>query len=439
MALDPSIALQYKAPTFDNPLAQLAQVSAIQNAQNQNQLAQYTLSKAQRSDADAVTKRNLLTGAGGDIDKAYNALAENGFMEDALALRKLKQEQDKNLSEIGKNNATAGKAQAETLNMKLQQHKDLLSQVTDPQAAAAWVMAGYGDPDVGGLMKRLGANPQDIIAKIPADPAGFQKWRAEAAMNGEKMVQYTMPDANTVANNDQSDKNNRRTVATTARGQDMVDGRSREANANGKVPAGYRANPDGSLSYIPGGPADPKTKGDGPPTEGERKAATLLKRLEGSKAQLDAALQDDPKAAKPGVIASGLRAMNAESAANGMDSSARQRVEAAQLDMLDAALTLGTGAAYTNEQLKGYAKSYFPQINDTPAQIKDKEARLRNVIEAAKIAAGRAAIDLTKVKPGTQEEQIVQADARRIGELRNKPKSAPSAGGGNIIDFGDLK
>jgi hypothetical protein len=66
-------------------------------------------------------------------------------------------------------------------------------------------------------------------------------------------------------------------------------------------------------------------------------------------------------------------------------------VESAQLDILDAALTLGPGAAYTREQLEGYRRSYFPQIGDSPAAIRDKAARLQNVIEAAKIAAGRAA------------------------------------------------
>jgi hypothetical protein len=77
--------------------------------------------------------------------------------------------------------------------------------------------------------------------------------------------------------------------------------------------------------------------------------------------------------------------------ANTFTSETRQRVESAQLDMLDAALTLGTGAAYTKEQLEGYRKSYFPAIGDGPAQIKDKKARLENVISAAKIAAGKGA------------------------------------------------
>lgn len=128
-------------------------------------------------------------------------------------------------------------------------------------------------------------------------------------------------------------------------------------------------------------------------TEGERKAATLLKRMEGSLAQLNTALSEKPNAAKPSLIAEAARNLpifGNEATANLLTGDARQRVEAAQLDILDAALTLGTGAAYTREQLEGHRKSYFPQIGDTPNQVRDKQERLANLIEAGRVAAGRA-------------------------------------------------
>lgn len=129
------------------------------------------------------------------------------------------------------------------------------------------------------------------------------------------------------------------------------------------------------------------------PTEGERKAATLLQRLNFSLGQLQEAVKQSPGAASPMVAPEILRRLPlvGDAAANAATPAERQRVESAQLDILDAALTLGTGAAYTREQLEGYRRSYFPQIGDSPAAIRDKAARLQNVIEAAKIAAGRAA------------------------------------------------
>jgi hypothetical protein len=156
-----------------------------------------------------------------------------------------------------------------------------------------------------------------------------------------------------------------------------------------KPPSGYRYDASGeNLEPIPGGPAD-KPK-EGAATEGERKAATLLQRLQFSEAQLTEALVNNPNAAKPGVFSSAV-AMLSTPLANSLTPEARQRVQSAQLDILDAALTLGTGAAYTREQLEGYRDAYFPQLGDKPNAIKDKQARLNNVINAAKIAAGKAA------------------------------------------------
>lgn len=144
------------------------------------------------------------------------------------------------------------------------------------------------------------------------------------------------------------------------------------------------------------GVAPPPTDRDAkPPTEGERKAATLLQRLNFSQRQLAQAVNESKEAAAPNVASEIARSLPLVGgvAANYVTPEARQRVEAAQLDILDAALTLGTGAAYTKEQLEGYRRSYFPQIGDSQGTIDDKAARLKNVIEAARIAAGRASPD----------------------------------------------
>ena len=128
-------------------------------------------------------------------------------------------------------------------------------------------------------------------------------------------------------------------------------------------------------------------------TEGERKAATLLKRITDSSKQLANVTSVAPNAQKPGVIASGLESLPfglGNIPANALKGANRQRVEAAQLDILDAGLTLSTGASYTKEQLEGFKKSYFPQINDDPNTILDKQDRLNSLIESAKIAAGSA-------------------------------------------------
>ncbi|MEF9874725.1 MAG: hypothetical protein RR778_13605, partial [Glutamicibacter sp.] len=168
---------------------------------------------------------------------------------------------------------------------------------------------------------------------------------------------------------------------------------------------------------IPGGPADPSQKSAGVATEGERKAATLLARLEGSLGQMNTAIAEDKSAAKPGILAAlaGNIPFSGEAARNVANSSERQRVEAAQLDILDAALTLGTGAAYTKEQLEGYRKSFFPQLGDTSDTVKDKQARLDNVVDSARIAAGRAA----PTSAGGSAAQAFGGPAPQVQRARN--------------------
>jgi len=134
-------------------------------------------------------------------------------------------------------------------------------------------------------------------------------------------------------------------------------------------------------------------------TEGERKAATLLQRLQFSEQQVKDVLKKYPEATKPEYLPTFVEGFS-ETGANLLKSEPRQQIETAQMDLLDAALTLGTGASYTKEQLKGYRESYFPKIGDSPNTIKDKEARLNNIIEAAKIAAGRGAKLVPEVKSG---------------------------------------
>jgi hypothetical protein len=147
-------------------------------------------------------------------------------------------------------------------------------------------------------------------------------------------------------------------------------------------------------------------------TEGERKASTLLQRLQFSQQQLKDVLKTNPEAAKPEYLPTFIEGIS-ETGANLIRSEPRQQIETAQMDLLDAALTLGTGASYTKEQLKGYSASYFPKIGDSPKTIKDKEARLANIIDAAKLAAGRGAKLVPEVNAGNKPPAGAPANAKQ--------------------------
>jgi hypothetical protein len=158
------------------------------------------------------------------------------------------------------------------------------------------------------------------------------------------------------------------------------------------------------------------------PTGEERKAAVLAQRLNFSVNQMNQAIGQEPTAAIPNTAAEVARFFTgSEFLANKLNPEQRQVVEAAQLDVLDAALTLGTGAAYTREQLEGYRKAYFPQLGDKPEQIKTKRERLQNILESAAIASGRAASSIGAPMPAMQAAQTpgdLAAQARAELERR---------------------
>lgn len=128
------------------------------------------------------------------------------------------------------------------------------------------------------------------------------------------------------------------------------------------------------------------------PSEGERKAGFLANRVKFGLEQMGEVIGKNAPSASPEALPTLVKFLTqSDFLSNKLTSPDRQRIEAAQLDILDAALTLGTGAAYTKEQIEGYRKSYFPQLGDDQKTVADKQKRLQNLLESAYISAGRSA------------------------------------------------
>lgn len=156
-----------------------------------------------------------------------------------------------------------------------------------------------------------------------------------------------------------------------------------KAQQDNKPPAGYRWATGGKLEPIPGGPA-----ADGKPlTEDQAKSAGYALRMDNALKLIDEIGKSNPGAIRPGLLTAANNALP-EGLANQLRPEARQRVESAQLDALDAALTLNTGAAYTREQLQGLSRSYFAQPGDDDKTVADKGNRLQSLIDTARLRAG---------------------------------------------------
>jgi hypothetical protein len=83
MSLDPSIILGYRAPQFENPVQQYGNVLAIQNAGNQNRLADLQYRQALKTEAEGDALKAALSAAGGDEAQVVNALYRAGRVKEA--------------------------------------------------------------------------------------------------------------------------------------------------------------------------------------------------------------------------------------------------------------------------------------------------------------------------------------------------------------------
>jgi hypothetical protein len=153
------------------------------------------------------------------------------------------------------------------------------------------------------------------------------------------------------------------------------------------------------------------------PSESERTAGYLTTRLKNSLEQYQIAIGQTPKAAMPNMMGEVIKGITkSDYLKNLATPESRQRVEAAQLDMLDAALTMATGAAYTREQLESTRRTLFPELGDKPATIRDKAKRLDDLLkEAAMTKAGRAAPKNTG-EPAFDLNAITKELERRKGK-----------------------
>lgn len=171
---------------------------------------------------------------------------------------------------------------------------------------------------------------------------------------------------------------------------EMRDGANRSGQ---KAPTGYRWNGE-VLEPIPGGPADPATKGAKlakPPTEGQAKALIFGSRM----TVADEILNDlDGKYSIGGVNALQsatnlpFGTMVAGPMVNSQMSPESRQAAQAQRDFINAVLRRESGAVISPEEFKNAAQQYFPQPGDDEQTKRNKAANRRVAIEGMKAEFG---------------------------------------------------
>ena len=145
MAIDPNIALGVRPIELPNQLAQYGQLAAIQNAQNQNALAQYQLSSAQRADLAQT-----------DLSDAYKRSInpETGAIDKTLLLSNVAKSRAAHLLPEIQSKLLEAESKQATLNKTQQETKAGEFKLTQDKLKHGWMSMGEA------------STPQDAIAKL---------------------------------------------------------------------------------------------------------------------------------------------------------------------------------------------------------------------------------------------------------------------------------
>lgn len=183
MAVDPNIAMGYRGVELQNPLAQYSQFAAIQNAQNQNALAQFQLGSAQRAETKDIARTNALARAGTDDNAIATALLQAGDL--------------KGYSEFLKTRRETQKFDVDLADSKLKQSRLFLENVTTPEQYIAWHEANHKDPILGPMLAARGVTADQSRARINAaiqqGPEAFAQLVNESKLGTEKFMELNKP------------------------------------------------------------------------------------------------------------------------------------------------------------------------------------------------------------------------------------------------------
>jgi hypothetical protein len=183
MAIDPNIALGVRQIELANPLAQYGQIAAIQNAQNQNKLAQFQLGAAERADlaqnALSEAYRKSLSPETGAIDS--QALIRNLAASNAAHLipdvqtKLLATEKERGL--IKKTGIETEEKEFKLKNDKLNFAWNAVGSASTPQDAIRKITEGVKN----GVFDMKGAST-DIQQLQNMTPEQYQQYRVQKVM-----------------------------------------------------------------------------------------------------------------------------------------------------------------------------------------------------------------------------------------------------------------
>jgi hypothetical protein len=220
MPIDPRISLGVQPIQLADPVARYGQLATIQNAQNQNALAQYQLGTAKREEQTLNALNEAYAKsydpATGKINRntLRESLAKGGFGSKLPGIEKTLIELDKEASllektqgEVKAQPVALAKNQTELLDAALKQSRSFLDTLNpaDPTAPAryiAWHEANHADPIIGPALKARGVTVEQSRAQIQAaiakGPQAFADLINGSKLGTEKFMELNKPTTSVV-------------------------------------------------------------------------------------------------------------------------------------------------------------------------------------------------------------------------------------------------
>lgn len=397
MALDPNIILQARGIQLDSPLDTYARVAQVQAARNQNRIADMAFADKARATAADSSLAQLLAGGstGADVVKG---LAGQGYGSQALSYQKSNNESLKAEADLKKLESDAQKSQREAAKSSFDSIAATLGALQGVQGGANPVMVqrALGHlSDIGVIKPEM---VEKVLASVPQDPSQLGAWlqqQQNAAISAKDQLTNSLTqqrDAEVRRANGVREANAAGMLGV-ARGNLGV-AQQRLSLEKQRIPAGYRQNPDGSLSFIPGGPADPSSK-DAKMTEDQSKATGWLIQAENSFDNLRKVAFDEKgnltEATKPGIGDAIASIPLLGGVGNSLRSPARQKFNQAASAGSEALLRAATGAGVNKEEAKQKVEELTPVWGESPETTKQKFEAIPLYIESLRVRSGAGA------------------------------------------------
>lgn len=332
MPIDPSIALGVKPVQVQT--WQERQMMEDQMAQNQlaRQLGEMKMQAAKTGLERQNKLSSILSQQYETPDARENALMQGGFLEEATNLGKERRANIKSDVEIEASKFKLANDRATAFLNLASSAKDQRSYELALQTA-----------------RSMGLDTSTAPAQYdPAFVASFGQQALTAKERLEAEARRRGLDIQAMSQSE-SARHNRATEGLQLRGQNLVDARSREANAV-------------------------KQQEAKPLTDAQAKAALFGSRMKASQDVLESLASEGVDTSIPGSRAGfGIGAL-----VNVMSPARQQQLDQAKRDFVNAVLRRESGAVISEQEFGNAEKQYFPQIGDTP-EVKAQKTRNREI------------------------------------------------------------